>query len=58
VTVHPGFDEAVAAAAAAARPGETVLLCPACASFDFFKNFEQRGRHFKELVTRLAGPAN
>lgn len=55
LATHPGFDEAVRAAAEAARAGETVLLCPACASFDFFSNFEHRGRHFKELVRRLAG---
>jgi UDP-N-acetylmuramoylalanine--D-glutamate ligase len=44
---------AVAQAAAAARPGETVLLAPACASFDAFENFEQRGRRFRELVEEL-----
>ena len=38
------------ARAAAARPGEVVLLSPACASFDQFADFEARGRHFKELV--------
>jgi UDP-N-acetylmuramoylalanine--D-glutamate ligase len=41
---------AVEAAAAAARPGEVVLLSPACASFDQFADFEARGRAFKELV--------
>jgi UDP-N-acetylmuramoylalanine--D-glutamate ligase len=41
---------AVAAARAAARPGEVVLLSPACASFDQYEDFEARGRHFKELV--------
>ncbi|MFW6279516.1 MAG: hypothetical protein ACOC2T_00620, partial [Planctomycetota bacterium] len=35
-------------------PGSTVLFSPACASFDMFENFAQRGRRFKELVQRLA----
>jgi UDP-N-acetylmuramoylalanine--D-glutamate ligase len=44
------LDRAVGLAAAAARPGEVVLLSPACASFDQFADFEARGRAFKELV--------
>jgi UDP-N-acetylmuramoylalanine--D-glutamate ligase len=44
------LERAVAAAAAAARPGEVVLLSPACASFDQFEDFEARGRAFKEMV--------
>ncbi|MGO9956137.1 MAG: UDP-N-acetylmuramoyl-L-alanine--D-glutamate ligase [Solirubrobacteraceae bacterium] len=44
---------ALAAAAAAAGPGETVLLSPACASFDQYSDFEARGDHFRELVGEL-----
>lgn len=46
------YDEAVRAAFAAARPGDLLLLSPACASWDMFANFEERGRYFKELVKR------
>jgi UDP-N-acetylmuramoylalanine--D-glutamate ligase len=46
------LERAVAAARAAARPGDVVLLSPACASFDQYADFEARGRHFKELVRR------
>lgn len=54
---HTRCDElgtAVARASAAARPGETVLLSPAAASFDQFKNFEERGEKFRALVLALA----
>jgi len=47
------LDRAVELAAQAARPGDVVLLAPACASFDQFENYEQRGRVFKELVRGL-----
>jgi UDP-N-acetylmuramoylalanine--D-glutamate ligase len=47
------LDAAFAAAAAAARPGEVVLLAPACASFDAFRDFEARGDHFVALVEGL-----
>jgi UDP-N-acetylmuramoylalanine--D-glutamate ligase len=46
---------AVAMAAAAAKPGDVVLLAPACSSFDQFENYEHRGRAFKELVRARAG---
>ncbi|MGI6485030.1 MAG: UDP-N-acetylmuramoyl-L-alanine--D-glutamate ligase [Tepidanaerobacteraceae bacterium] len=45
--------EAVLAAAESARPGDTVLFSPACASWDMFKDFEERGRVFKEEVYSL-----
>ena len=44
---------AVAAAAAAAQPGDTVLLSPACASYDQYPDFEARGEHFRALVREL-----
>jgi UDP-N-acetylmuramoylalanine--D-glutamate ligase len=48
------LEAAVRAAAAAAKPGEVVLLSPACASFDAYEDFEQRGEHFREIVGGLA----
>jgi UDP-N-acetylmuramoylalanine--D-glutamate ligase len=48
------LDAAIARAAAAAAPGEVVLLAPACSSFDQFENYEHRGRVFKALVAALA----
>jgi len=48
------LERAVAAAAAAARPGEAVVLSPACASFDQFRNFHHRGEVFQGLVRALA----
>jgi UDP-N-acetylmuramoylalanine--D-glutamate ligase len=50
-----GLEEAVRESLEGARPGTTVLFSPACASFDMFTNFEERGRAFKEIARRLAG---
>jgi UDP-N-acetylmuramoylalanine--D-glutamate ligase len=47
------IDGAVRYARSHARPGDVVLLAPACASFDQFENFEQRGRKFKQTVAEL-----
>ncbi|HEU4886987.1 MAG TPA: cyanophycin synthetase, partial [Thermoanaerobaculia bacterium] len=47
------MDNAVQWAREHARPGDTVLLSPACASFDQYRNFEHRGEHFEELVRAL-----
>ena len=54
------LEEAVAICFEAARPGETVLLSPACASFDMFNSFEHRGEVFKQIVNALktGSPAN
>lgn len=48
------FDEAFQAGVDLARPGSVVLLSPACASFDEFSCFEERGQHFKDMVAALA----
>jgi UDP-N-acetylmuramoylalanine--D-glutamate ligase len=47
------MQEAVTAASAKAVSGDVVLLSPACASFDWFDNYEHRGRVFKEVVGSL-----
>lgn len=52
--VAPGFREAIIRAGSYAVNGDIVLLSPACASFDLFANYEQRGEVFKEIVRELA----
>ena len=47
------LERAVEAASGAANPGEVVLLSPACASFDAYADFEERGERFRRLVERL-----
>lgn len=49
------LENAIRLASDAAQPGDIVLLAPACASFDQFRNYEHRGKVFKEVVHSLAG---
>jgi UDP-N-acetylmuramoylalanine--D-glutamate ligase len=52
--IHAGtIAQAIKKASAKARPGDIVLLAPACSSFDQFQNYEERGRVFKQLVKDL-----
>ena len=53
VRIEEDFERAVLAAAAAAGEGDIVLFSPACASFDHFKNFAERGKAFKSIVMDL-----
>lgn len=53
--IEKKFDDAVNTAIEMAEPGNIVLLAPACASFDQFKNFEERGRRFKDIVNSHNG---
>ncbi|MGW8320927.1 MAG: UDP-N-acetylmuramoyl-L-alanine--D-glutamate ligase, partial [Thermodesulfobacteriota bacterium] len=45
-----GLEGALSQAWQAARPGEIILLSPACSSFDMFRDYEERGQRFKALV--------
>jgi UDP-N-acetylmuramoylalanine--D-glutamate ligase len=47
------LNEAVRAARATAQPGDAVLLAPACASFDMFKGYEERGEQFAAAVQEV-----
>jgi UDP-N-acetylmuramoylalanine--D-glutamate ligase len=49
------MSDAVTCAAALARPGDTVLLAPACSSFDMFRSYAERGEHFQRAVENLGG---
>ena len=53
VVIARSMPEAVTSAASLAASGDVVLLSPACASFDWFENYEHRGRVFKQLVNEL-----
>ena len=53
VTLMDDFTETVLAAAKSAESGDIVLLSPACAAFDRFKNFAERGEYFKKIVMEL-----
>ncbi|MDD6154753.1 MAG: UDP-N-acetylmuramoyl-L-alanine--D-glutamate ligase, partial [Eubacteriales bacterium] len=52
------LEDCVRTARDIAEPGDTVLLSPACASWDMYKSFEQRGRHFKECVAKIKTEIN
>ena len=47
------FKQAVLTAAGYAQEGDIVLLSPACAAFDKFKNFMERGKYFKQIIMEL-----
>ncbi len=53
IVMEEDFTKAVLAAASLAKEGDVVMLSPACASFDHFKNFAQRGQTFKSIVNGL-----
>lgn len=53
IFIYPTLEQAVKEAYMGAEAGDIVMLSPACASFDMFKNFEERGKRYKELVKAL-----
>jgi UDP-N-acetylmuramoylalanine--D-glutamate ligase len=53
ITMASDMEECVATAWEKAQPGDVVLLSPACASWDMYDNFEQRGDHFRECAQKL-----
>lgn len=52
------LEEAIEKAYLACKPGENVLLSPACASWDMFRDFEERGDLFKKKVREIVGQAD
>ena len=60
ITIHikPDFFEAVETARNIAKPGDVVVLSPACASFDAFRNFEERGSIFKNIINMMTEKGN
>ena len=50
IYIVKGMEEAVHTAASLGVAGDAVLLSPACASWDMYRNFEERGKHFKRIV--------
>ncbi|NBO96786.1 MAG: UDP-N-acetylmuramoyl-L-alanine--D-glutamate ligase, partial [Betaproteobacteria bacterium] len=55
ISRHSGLEAAVQAASQRARTGEAVLLSPACASFDMFRDYKHRAARFASAIDELAG---
>ena len=55
VYLQPDFNEAVGLACTVAQPGDIVLLSPACASFDAFKDYKERGMVFRSIIEQYCG---
>jgi UDP-N-acetylmuramoylalanine--D-glutamate ligase len=53
ISLAGGLSEAITLADREAEAGDVVLLSPACASFDMFRNYDERGKEFKRLVHQL-----